>query len=510
MLDTYASTNLTEDQQKYLEYTVTYLDGEELAQYQELNSGDTLTYKIRIEYKLDITEDDLPDKNESVELTFTVDFIQADENRIKRRAENTLYNVLKNEAESGGLAKKYMGDHQDSMDASKSTRDIYHWYASNDTDGTTIKNKNNVIFANHCWQMIRTTDTGGARLLYNGEVENNKCLDTRGTHVGYNGYTNKYLSNNYYYGTDYTYDSTNKVFSISGDIEQIIWSASTYEDLIDKYTCMKTTQNETCSEIYLIESYYNNNMANVIPINSNSHYSQLGSTIFNSKRTSISNVGFMYNKEYNSSYKTVDIYNQINIYPKPLNINVWYADEIRVNDFNSTYTLINPFQISSADEYENVIGKYTTDYTYENAQSSYAYYIVDATSTSYISMQLYDGRSMDYYNNKFIYGDSYSDNGDGTYTINNYNTFYAKDYYNIVSNGASSIKNKFGCINSENNTCTNVIRIYRSNLYVLRYFTMNYNYKFSNGFNYINGKYILNDNSISIWDYSEIIFTKVF
>ena len=29
---------------------------------------------------------------------------------------------------------------------------------------------NNVIFANKCWQMVRTTDTGGVKLIYNGET----------------------------------------------------------------------------------------------------------------------------------------------------------------------------------------------------------------------------------------------------------------------------------------------------------------------------------------------------
>ena len=71
------------------------------------------------------------------------------------------------------------------MDQTKSTEKIYHWYADNDTNATAIQNKFNVIFADHCWWMIRTTDTGGVKMIYNGEVENNQCLDIRGNHVGY-------------------------------------------------------------------------------------------------------------------------------------------------------------------------------------------------------------------------------------------------------------------------------------------------------------------------------------
>ena len=29
-------------------------------------------------------------------------------------------------------------------------------------------NKINVSFANYCWQIIRTTDTGGVKIIYNG------------------------------------------------------------------------------------------------------------------------------------------------------------------------------------------------------------------------------------------------------------------------------------------------------------------------------------------------------
>ena len=51
------------------------------------------------------------------------------------------------------------------------------------TNAMRILDKNNVLFAGQCWQMIRTTDTGGVKMIYNGEAEDGKCLDTRGTHV---------------------------------------------------------------------------------------------------------------------------------------------------------------------------------------------------------------------------------------------------------------------------------------------------------------------------------------
>ena len=39
---------------------------------------------------------------------------------------------------------------------------------------------NNVLFANFCWKMIRTTETGGVKLIYNGVSSNGQCNNTTG------------------------------------------------------------------------------------------------------------------------------------------------------------------------------------------------------------------------------------------------------------------------------------------------------------------------------------------
>lgn len=85
-----------------------------------------------------------------------------------------LYDVLKNETESNGLAREYTGEHHDSFTEEPSKK-IYHWYAENDNEGNQVLNKNNVIFGNFCWQIIRTTDTGGTKIIYNGMPYEGKC-----------------------------------------------------------------------------------------------------------------------------------------------------------------------------------------------------------------------------------------------------------------------------------------------------------------------------------------------
>ena len=36
---------------------------------------------------------------------------------------------------------------------------------------------NSLIYANHCWQIVRTTETGGLKIVYDGEVKNGQCTD---------------------------------------------------------------------------------------------------------------------------------------------------------------------------------------------------------------------------------------------------------------------------------------------------------------------------------------------
>ncbi len=80
----------------------------------------------------------------------------------------TLYKVVKNEAESdSGLAKKYTGYGLDNF-----AYDTYYYRGA-------IKN-NNVYFADLCWKMVRTTDTGGVKLIYNGKPSEGGTCDNIG------------------------------------------------------------------------------------------------------------------------------------------------------------------------------------------------------------------------------------------------------------------------------------------------------------------------------------------
>ena len=136
---------------------------------------------------------------------------------------------------------------------------------------------NNVLFANFCWKIVRTTETGGIKLIYNGVPSNGTCNNTGsdsfiGTkafnsssnspaYVGYMygtvySYSNKSMSSitdTYYYGNDVTYE--NGTYTLSDTITSSSWSSiyNTTDGIYNHhYSCLSTSN--TCSNVYYI--YY--------------------------------------------------------------------------------------------------------------------------------------------------------------------------------------------------------------------------------------------------------------
>ena len=66
---------------------------------------------------------------------------------------------------------------------------------------------NNLLYANICWKIVRTTETGGVRVVYNGTPVNGRCTTTIGdsTQIGRSGFNENYRSKKYVgymYGDD--------------------------------------------------------------------------------------------------------------------------------------------------------------------------------------------------------------------------------------------------------------------------------------------------------------------
>lgn len=366
----------------------------------------------------------------------------------------TLYKVLKNEV-SSGLAREYTGKHQDTIDGLGDQK-IYYYYASNPTNGNSIINKNNVVFADMCWQMIRTTDTGGVKMIYNGEADSEgKCGIDRETHVGYSSRTTTSLSSNYYYGNSYKYDSATKKFSLDGGEVLAKWSATVGPTLVGKYTCKSSASNGTCSTLYYVESYYNTSSAYVIPLNSSAMYYGVGIVQFNGGSNSLAYVGYMYGDVYSNNLINIlatETFTSTEemLLSYSLSTGYWYADDITYGtSATNKYSLVEPYKVSSSSEYSSLVGKYTFRNTTESYTNSTVNYIAGVSSYTMYYKQLSGGNYLSTYE-PIIFGDSLSDNGDGTYTLNNPKSVLLTDWVNDYA----TYKNMYTCNNSSD-TCSN-------------------------------------------------------
>ncbi len=151
---------------------------------------------------------------------------------------------------------------------------------------------NNVLFGGYCWQIVRTTETGGVKLIYNGKPNNkgtcsNTILDNDirinrefyadETGLNYSGYMygaaiqdlesgtkniqwydlyddlyhlkaiENHDDNSYYFGDTVTYQNGSYTL-----VEPLIKSKNSSE-LVGKYTCL--SEDKTCQEVfYLVKS----------------------------------------------------------------------------------------------------------------------------------------------------------------------------------------------------------------------------------------------------------------
>ena len=407
-----------------------------------------------------------------------------------------LYDVLKNESESGGLAREYTGEHYDSFTEEPSHK-IYHWYAENDEEGNQVIEKNNVIFANHCWQMIRTTDTGGVKLIYNGEVNENKCLDDRPSHVGYKTSEIQNMSGSYWYGDDFEFDSESNTFELKGTKIELIWNDSNKEKLVGKYTCKSQDKNGKCAELYFVTKYSDNQNAYIITLSSNIHYSQIGKLAFNEERNSETYLGYKYGKVYPIKSKIISGYNFNALEVRSISTDYWYGTSVSKINNSNTYTMYNKFKIQNSNDYSRLVGTYTFFNSNQNYQGSNAYYIV---AIDYNNMYYYELDKSTKPNlfepDSYTYGDNYTLSDNGNITINNPNTIYRKDYYINYQN----LKNKYLCINDlfTSSPCKTVYYIYETNKSYFSAQKLSDIYKFSNNYTYENGKYKLHGNIIEL------------
>jgi len=238
----------------------------------------------------------------------------------------TLSDVISKAMNNGGSSyiKSYSAtkgdasfDTQDTVGTNSNKLDVLYY------TGTDALSHGNVLFAGYCWQIIRTTDTGGLRIIYNGPAENNKCLTSRnsgGTLKGINAKESSVssrstdISSITNFGTGYDYDLDAGTFTLTGtsELSGKTW-ANNSSELIGTYACADNTT--TCNELWYIGHYQSTTEASVAAyiIGTTAHYSQIGTSYYNAYLDSPALVGYMYNKAYTykSGAKTGDYANSV-------------------------------------------------------------------------------------------------------------------------------------------------------------------------------------------------------
>ena len=132
---------------------------------------------------------------------------------------------------------------------------------------------NNVLFAGFCWKIVRTTETGGVKIVYNGVQKDGSCNNTGsdsqiGTslfnsgdnspaYVGYMyntvyPYSSKSMSSqsNIVFGNSFTY--ANGTYTLTDTMTVATWSSGYNTINNNHYTCMTT--GTTCASLYYV--YY--------------------------------------------------------------------------------------------------------------------------------------------------------------------------------------------------------------------------------------------------------------
>ncbi len=145
----------------------------------------------------------------------------------KKTVNKTLVNTIKEEAVLDNIASNYVTSptgidfSQISSDTNGKGLYILHGTENNPNPIMYYRGaveNNNVKFANFCWKIVRTTETGGVKLIYNGKPNaSGQCMNTTGsaTTIGDSKFNPNYDDNayvGYMYGTakSSTYEDTHK------------------------------------------------------------------------------------------------------------------------------------------------------------------------------------------------------------------------------------------------------------------------------------------------------------
>ena len=350
---------------------------------------------------------------------------------------------------------------------------------------------NNVLFAGFCWKIVRTTETGGVKIVYNGVQKDEVQISS----IEQSSYAN--ISNDATYpytfdSTSKTWVSTNKTDNKTGTITFTVATAGdyylSYEMSSEKnYDKAKFYKNGTAigdsngysgtvsgtialtglttSDVIKVEYTKDSSGANgsdtvtfsigkavgdlVKSCNNTGTDSQIGTSKFNSSYNSPAYVGYMYNTVYPYSSKTI-------INSTSFSGTKAYGDGATYA--SNKYTLTNAETLSvSSSNISTLVGKYTCNSSSTTGTCSSLWYIVGYSGTTiyYYSLSggTTDGTTLA--NKNYVFGSSFT-YANGTYTLSDTVTLNSDTF---ITNKNNVNTHHYTCLSS-GTTCSSIYYIY--------------------------------------------------
>ena len=148
-----------------VDFKVTYSDGVEINKLDRLTSSGEDKLLIRVEYRSDVSKEDLNTGDIEANFEFEINYVQDDGSSNERLM--SLRNVLISDVKNvnGMVFNKTISSGEEGV---YQLGDSYFFRGG--------KINNNVVIDNTCYYVIRTTDDGDIRLLYNGEYTSEGCI----------------------------------------------------------------------------------------------------------------------------------------------------------------------------------------------------------------------------------------------------------------------------------------------------------------------------------------------
>ena len=350
---------------------------------------------------------------------------------------------------------------------------------------------NNVLFGGFCWKIVRTTETGGVKIVYNGKQKDEVQISP----IEQGSYAN--VNNDATY--PYTFDSTTKTWSSTNHDHSKTGTITFTMDTAGDYYLNYDVSSETCcdkaefikgttslgkfadsgtialkglatSDVITVKYSKDGSVSKnddmvtfsigkavgepVKSCNNTGTDSQLESTKqFNSSYNSPAYVGYMYNpdKVYTVSTRTITG----SVYFSGTKA---YADSVTYDSSTKKYTLDSATATTlnvSTSNGSTLVGKYTCNQSTTTATCTNVYYIV-GYSNSYIYYYSLSNGDVDGTDNgsNYVFGSSFT-YANRAYTLSDTTTIHSDDW---TTNKTTVSNYHYTCLSS-GTTCSSIYYI---------------------------------------------------